>query len=68
MEKLRIEVEDNSESLLKTIRIRKSLFKRIEDLSIETNVSINKILNKCIEYALDNLEEPIKEKKEKDTN
>ncbi len=68
MEKLRIEVEDNSESLLKTIRIRKSLFKRIEDLSIKTNVSINKILNKCIEYALDNLEEPIKEKKEKDTN
>lgn len=68
MEKLRIEVEDNSESLLKTIRIRKSLFKRVEDLSIETNVSINKILNKCIEYALDNLEEPIKEEKEKDTN
>lgn len=68
MEKLRIEVEDNSESLLKTIRIRKSLFKRVEDLSIETNVSINKILNKCIEYALDNLEQPIKEEKEKGTN
>lgn len=48
---------DEEKTILKTIRIKTSTFKRIEDLSKSTNISMNRIFNECIEYALNNLNE-----------
>ncbi len=45
------------ESVLKTIRIKYSVLKRIEELSKKSNVSVNKIINECIDFALENLDE-----------
>lgn len=45
------------ESVLKTIRIKYSVLKRIEGLSKKSNVSVNKIINECIDFALENLDE-----------
>ena len=42
-------------TILKTIRIKVSTLKKIEKLSKNNNLSINRIINECIEYALDNL-------------
>ena len=45
-------VEDE-QSVLKTIRIKYSVLKRIEELSKVSNISVNKIINECIDFALD---------------
>ncbi len=49
-------VEDE-QSVLKTIRIKYSVLKRIEELSKVSNISVNKIINECIDFALENLDE-----------
>ena len=47
-------VEDET-SVLKTIRLKYATLKKIEVLSKSTNLSINRIINECIEFALENL-------------
>ena len=47
---------NDEKSVLKTIRLKYATLERIEKLSQKTNISINRIINECIEYALDNLE------------
>ena len=42
-------------TVLKTIRIKSTTLYRIEELSKKHNLSINRIVNECLEYALDNL-------------
>ena len=42
-------------SVLKTIRIKNVNLKKIELLSKKNNLSVNRIINECLEYALDNL-------------
>ncbi len=49
-------------SVLKTIRMKTTTLNRIEELSRSSNLSINRIINECIEYALDNLKVSEKEK------
>ncbi len=51
-----LKVEDE-QSVLKTIRIKYSVLKRIEELSKVSNISVNKIINECIDFALENLDE-----------
>lgn len=46
---------DNEKSVLKTIRIKLTTLKKIEDLSKGSNISVNRLINECIEFALDNL-------------
>lgn len=48
---------NEEKSVLKTIRLKFNLLKKIEQLSKETNLSINRIINECIEYALNHLDE-----------
>ena len=43
--------------ILKTIRIKKITMSKIETLSKEYNISVNRIVNECIEFALNNLSE-----------
>ena len=44
-------------SINRTIRIKKETFDQLIDLSVKYNISFNKILNQCLNYALENLQE-----------
>lgn len=46
---------DDEKSVLKTIRIKLTTLNKIEELSKNNNISINRLINECIEFALDNL-------------
>lgn len=41
----------------KTFRIEKNLVEELEILANKKNISLNKLVVKCIKYALDNLED-----------
>ena len=57
MNQFRLPNTFEEKSILKTIRIKKVTLNKIESLSRENNISINRIVNECIEFALDNLSE-----------
>lgn len=48
---------DEEKSVLKTIRLKFATLQKIEDLSKQTNISVNRLINECIEFALNNLTE-----------
>ncbi len=64
MKNFELPIEDKG-SVLRTIRIRVSLLNRIEKLSASSGISINKIINECIIFALDNMKQDEEEKKKK---
>ena len=49
--------EHKLSSISRTIRLKVETFDRINELNLKTGVSFNKIVNQCIEYALDRMEE-----------
>lgn len=49
--------EHKLSSISRTIRLKAETFDKINELSEKTGVSFNKIINQCIEYALDSMEE-----------
>jgi len=58
MEPFKINTEEEKiSSISRTIRMKADTFYRINELSMNTGVSFNKIVNQCIEYALDNMNE-----------
>ena len=64
MEKFKLPNIEEEQSVLKTIRIKYSTLKKLEELSKESDLSINRIINECIEFALNNLEsKPIQNEK-----
>ncbi len=46
---------DNERSMLKTIRMKNSTLQKLEELSSKNNISVNRLINECIEFALENL-------------
>lgn len=48
---------NNEKSVLKTMRIKYSLLSELEKISSVSNVSVNRLINECISFALDNLDE-----------
>jgi predicted DNA-binding protein len=46
---------NEEKSVLKTIRLKLATLKRIEGLSKKNNISVNRLINECIEFALNNL-------------
>lgn len=57
MEKFKIiNNESTKKSELKSFRIKSELFSKIEELSKKYDISMNKLVNQCIEYALNNIE------------
>ena len=42
-------------TVLKTVRMKLSTIHQIEELAKNNNMSINRLINECIEFALDNL-------------
>lgn len=50
-------------TITRTIRIKRTLITKLELLAQENNISLNRLVNECIEYALDNMEEETTENK-----
>ena len=46
---------DEEKSVLKTIRLKFLTLQRVEELSKKSNISVNRLINECIEFALNNL-------------
>ena len=46
---------NKEKTVLKTIRLKSATLKQIEELSKNTNLSVNRLINECIEFALINL-------------
>ena len=46
---------NDEKSVLKTIRLKYKTLERIEKLSQSNDISVNRLINECIEFALDNL-------------
>lgn len=40
----------------KSLRLPKDLISRVQELANENNMSFNRVIIQCIEYALDNME------------
>lgn len=55
MEKTVLEFEKGFESVNKTFRIPVHIVEQLEHLAGKYNTSVNKIVNQCLEYALDNI-------------
>ncbi len=46
---------DNEKTVLKTIRLKLATLNKVKELSKSTDISVNRLINECIEFALDNL-------------
>ncbi len=58
MEKFTIKKEaEKISSINRTIRLKPEYFDKLTELSEKNNISFNKVVNQCIEYALNNLSE-----------
>ena len=55
MKKFKIPNIENEKTVLKTIRIKYSLIEKINELSKMSDISVNRLITECIEYALKNL-------------
>ena len=47
-------IEDEN-TITKTIRIRRSTANKLENLAINNNITFNRLVNECINYALQNM-------------
>ncbi len=62
MEKFKLPDISKEKSVLKTIRIKYSTLCKIEELCQSNNMSVNRLINECLEFALNNIEDDVKEK------
>ena len=56
MEKFKLPNIIEEKSVLKTIRLKYATLKKIEEISTKNNISVNRLINECINYALNNIE------------
>jgi hypothetical protein len=56
MKEFKLPKSDDEKTVLKTIRIKYATLKKIEEVSKESDLSINRVINECIEFALNNLD------------
>ena len=57
MKEFKITKDVHDKSVLKTIRIKESKLAELDKIANKNNISLNKLINTCIEFALDNIEE-----------
>jgi len=57
MNMFKLDGNKKEDAVTKTFRIPVSLAARLEELAGKKDLSVNKIVVKCIRYALDNLDE-----------
>ena len=57
MKKFVIPKIEEETTITKTIRIKRSTANELENLAINNNITFNRLVNECIDFALQNMEE-----------
>lgn len=57
MKKFHLPNVNEEKSVLKTIRMKNATLNTLEEIAEKCDLSINRIINECIEYALTHLSE-----------
>ena len=57
MKKFIIPNIEEENTITKTIRIKRNTANKLETLAIDNNITFNRLVNECIEYALQNMDE-----------
>ena len=57
MSGFKITNDEKEYSIIRSIRIKEELLNKLEEIAYKHYISTNKLIIKCIEYALDNMEE-----------
>lgn len=57
MKEFKIPNINEEKTVLKTIRLKFATLQKIEKLAQKNNISVNRLINECIEFALDNLQD-----------
>lgn len=55
MKEFKLPNMNEEKSVLRTIRLKFITSQKLEKLSKKSNISVNRLINECIEFALDNL-------------
>lgn len=53
---------EEENTVTKTIRIKKILVDKLNKLANDNNITVNRLINECIQYALENMEEETNKK------
>ena len=64
MQKFKISNVKKEKTVLKTVRMKRTILEEVTKLANKNNISVNRLLNEFIVFALENLEEE-EESKEK---
>ena len=67
MNKFKLPDAYEEKSVLKTIRLKYTTLQKVEELSKKSNLSVNRLINECINYALANLSTEKESKNKKET-
>lgn len=57
MKKFVIPNIEEENTITKTIRIKRTTANKLENLAYENNITFNRLVNECIDFALQNMEE-----------
>jgi len=57
MEKFKLPNIEEEKSISKSFRIKSPILKKVEKLSEKTNISVNRLINELLAFALDNVDE-----------
>lgn len=57
MKKFIIPKIEEENTITKTIRIKRNTANKLENLAINNNITFNRLVNECIDFALQNMEE-----------
>ncbi len=56
MDKFKLPDMNKEYSITKTFRLKQELIDRLENVAKENNLSLNRLVTECIEFALKNLD------------
>lgn len=57
MKKFIIPNIEEENTITKTIRIKRNVANKLESLAVQNNITFNRLVNECIDFALENMEE-----------
>ena len=57
MKKFIITNIEEENTITKTIRIKRNVANKLESLAVQNNITFNRLVNECIDFALENMEE-----------
>jgi len=57
MKKFIISNIEEENTITKTIRIKRNVANKLESLAVQNNITFNRLVNECIDFALENMEE-----------